>query len=201
MFIGWHFYFPLKSVVGWGIELLKLGASEKKGCTSTVACVFYLLYHVCNCFFCSYVWFSPRHPLDFASCSRLSTSIVSTMIPLSASPSYTPEILTDPGHMSRTQKAVPWVLHFIFSGHMNPTHKAVPWVLFPSTLVLEYSFVFTCSFTYFLYICLGISSVFILGSYPFLALVLVSPSAFISFNVPLCRNILGPSFSDPFPRV
>ena len=60
-------------------------------------------------------------------------------------------------------------------------------------------FVFTC--VYFFYIYLGTPSVFILGSYPFLALVLVSPSAFISFNVPLCRNILGPSFSDPFPRV
>ena len=66
-----------------------------------------LLYHVCISGFGSYLGFPPRHPLDFASHSRSSTSIVSTTIRRSAPPSRTPGFHTDPGHMSPTHKAVP----------------------------------------------------------------------------------------------
>ena len=123
--------------------------------------------------------FPSRHPYDFASYSRLSTSIVSTMIRWSAPPSYTPEFHTDLD---------------IWAPRTRPYSE-----LFFFSFGLGLPFVFDSGFVYF-YICLGISSAFVLGSCIFLqhwywfllpSFRLVSPSAGL---------VLVPLFSGPSPN-
>ena len=107
----------------------------------------HLLYHVCISGAGSYVWFPPRHPLSFAFYSRLSIHRLhydSMIGPALLYPRVPQGVMTyEPHAQGRT---------------LSP--------LFSFGLGLP--FVFNSGFVYCFYICVGISSAFILGSRIFL---------------------------------
>ena len=109
----------------------------------------HLLYHVCISGFRSYVWFPPRHPLDFASYSPFE---------------YLHRLHYD--SMIGPALVYPRVPHEPWTYEPHAHGRTLSSVFF-SPLVLV-SLLSSILVFYFFYICLGVSFAFVLGSCIFL---------------------------------